>query len=96
MFSIAMQQYCYILSSLNQHTSALSQFLRLRILGQICSNLDDLGIVILSEVGQTGKEKYRMTSLICGIEKEMIQVNLQNRKRFMDLENEFIVAERKG
>ena len=36
----------------------------------------DLDIVILSEVSQTEKEKYHMTSLICGIEKEMIQVNL--------------------
>ena len=26
----------------------------------------DLGIVILSEVSQTGKEKYHMPSLICG------------------------------
>ena len=29
----------------------------------------DLGIVLLSEVSQT-KEKYHMTSLICGIQKE--------------------------
>ena len=27
----------------------------------------DLEIVILSELSQTGKEKYRMPSLICGI-----------------------------
>ena len=80
-FSIAMQQYCYVLSSLNQHTFTLPQFLRLKILGQICSNLDDLGIVILSEVGQTEKEKYRMTSLTCGIEKEMIQVNLLTKQK---------------
>ena len=27
----------------------------------------DLGIIILSEVSQTEKDKYHMTSLICGI-----------------------------
>ena len=37
-----------------------------------------------------------MTFLICGIEKEMIQMNLQNRKRLTDLENELMVAEGKG
>ena len=76
-----MQQYCHVLSSLNQHTFTLSQFLRLKILGQICNNMDDLGIVILSEVCQTEKEKYCMTSLICGIEKEMIQVNLITKQK---------------
>ena len=34
----------------------------------------DLESIILSEVSQT-KEKYNMTSLICGIYKEMIQMN---------------------
>ena len=48
----------------------------------------DLGSVILSEVNQTEKEKYHITSLRCGIEKEMIRMNLQNRKRLTDLENE--------
>ena len=40
-------------------------------------NMDDLEIVTLSEVNQT-EEKYHMT-LVCGIQKEMIQMNLQNR-----------------
>ena len=39
----------------------------------------DLEIIILSEVSQTGK-KYCMTSLTCGIKKETIQMNLQDRK----------------
>ena len=39
----------------------------------------DLEIIILSEVSQTEK-KYCMTSLICGIKKETIQMNLQDRK----------------
>ena len=56
----------------------------------------DLGSVILSEVNQTEKEKYHITSLRCGIEKEMIRMNLQNRKRLTDLENELIVTEGKG
>ena len=42
-------------------------------------------------VSQT-EERYHMTSLICGICKEMIQKNLQNTKRFTDLENELMVA----
>ena len=36
----------------------------------------DLEIVIPSEVSQAEKEKYHMASLTCGIEKEMIQVNV--------------------
>ena len=36
-----------------------------------------------------------MTSLLCGIYKEMIQLNLQNRKRITDLENKLVVAEAK-
>ena len=36
----------------------------------------DLEIVIPSEVSQTEKKKYHMLSVICGIEKEMIQMNL--------------------
>ena len=40
----------------------------------------DLEIIMLSEVNQTEK-RYRMTSLKCGIKEEMIQMNLQNRKR---------------
>ena len=34
----------------------------------------DLEIIILSEVSQTGKDKYHMISLICGI-KNMTQTN---------------------
>ena len=55
----------------------------------------DLEIVILSEVSQTEKEKYSMLSLICGIQKELIQMNLPNRKRRTELENELMVAWRK-
>ena len=46
--------------------------------------------VILSEVNQTEKEKYHMTYLICGIEKEMIQMNFQNR--LTDFWKELMVA----
>ena len=41
----------------------------------------DLEIVILSKVGQTEKEKYRMISLICGILKKMIQMNLITKQK---------------
>ena len=33
-----------------------------------------------------------MISLSCGMEEEMIQMNLQNRKRLTDLENELMFA----
>ena len=41
----------------------------------------DLGSVTLSKVSHTEKEKYCMTSLICGIQKEMIQMNLLTKQR---------------
>ena len=41
----------------------------------------DPEIVILSEVSHTEKEKYRMISLICGIYKEMIQMNLFTKQK---------------
>ena len=40
----------------------------------------DLEIVIMSEVSQTEKEKCHMTSLICGMEKKMIQMNLLTKQ----------------
>ena len=52
----------------------------------------DLETVILSEESQTEKEKYPMTSLIYGMQKEMTEMNLQNRKRLIGLQNEFTVA----
>ena len=52
----------------------------------------DLEIVILSEESQTEKEKYYMTSFICEIEKEMIQMNLQNRNRLTNLEKQLMVG----
>ena len=56
----------------------------------------DLDIVILSEANQTEKEKYHMISLKCGILKKLIQMNLQNRKRLTNLENEFTDAGSRG
>ena len=41
----------------------------------------DLEIVTLSEVSQRDKEKYHMISLICGIQKEMIQMDLFTKKK---------------
>ena len=49
----------------------------------------DLEIVMLSEVNQTEK-RCRMASLKCGVKEEMIQMNLQNRKRLT--ENELTVV----
>ena len=52
----------------------------------------DLGSTIPSEATQTEKGKYCMTSLICGIQEEMMRMNLQNRKRLTDLENKIMAA----
>ena len=41
----------------------------------------DLEIVIMREVSQAEKEKYHMTSLICGIQKEMIHMNLLTKQK---------------
>ena len=41
----------------------------------------DLLNVILSEVSHTEKEKYCMAPLICGILKEMIQMNLLTKQK---------------
>ena len=45
----------------------------------------DLETVILSELSQTEKKKY-MTSLICGIKKEMIQMNLLMKQKLTQTE----------
>ena len=48
----------------------------------------DLEIVILSEVSQTQKDKYHRISLICGILKKRVQVNLfTKQERVTDVEN---------
>ena len=52
----------------------------------------NLAIVILSEGSQTKKKQYCITSFICGIWKEMKEINLLNRKGLTDLEDELIVA----
>ena len=52
----------------------------------------NLEIVILSEVSHTEKEKYHMASFVSGIYKEMIQMNLQNRKRLPNLQNKLMDA----
>ena len=49
----------------------------------------DLEIVIPSAVSQAEKEKYHMTSLICGIQEETTELTKQ---RLTDLENELRVA----
>ena len=53
----------------------------------------DLEIVILSEVSQTEKEKYTMTSLIWEYKRKCYRCcYLYGRKRHTDLENELTVA----
>ena len=41
----------------------------------------DLELVILSEVSQKQKDKYHMTSFICTIYKETIQMNLLTKQK---------------
>ena len=41
----------------------------------------DLEIIILSEVSQTEKDIDHMISLLCGIKKKMIQMNLYTKQK---------------
>ena len=41
----------------------------------------DLEIIMLSEVSQTEKDKYHMISLICGILKKMVQMNVFTKQK---------------
>ena len=43
-----------------------------------------------TEWRESEKEKYCMTFLICGIEKEMIQMDLLTKQSLTDLENELM------
>ena len=52
----------------------------------------DLESVILSEVSRTEKKNYDMHVFCVESKKKMIQINLQNRRRLTDLENELMVA----
>ena len=42
----------------------------------------DLKIVILSEANEIEKDKYQMISLICGILKKVVQMNLCTRQKY--------------
>ena len=44
----------------------------------------DLDGIILSKISQTGRDKYHLISLICGIQKQ----NKQNRNQRIDTKNE--------
>ena len=48
--------------------------------------------VILNEVSQTEKEKYCMTSLVCGILQGVIQMNLITKQRLADFMKEILAA----
>ena len=56
----------------------------------------DLESVILSEVSRTEKKNYDMYVFYVESKKKMIQINLQNRRRLTDLENELMVAGGEG
>ena len=55
----------------------------------------ELETLILSEISQKEKDKYRMISLISGIY-YMAQVNLSTEKKIMDLENKLVAAKGEG
>ena len=48
--------------------------------------------VMLSEISQTKKERHRMAALICGIQTEMTQTDLQNKRRLTDFESKCTVT----
>ena len=47
----------------------------------VCTNMMDLVIIILSEISQTEKDKYHIILLICGICKQLIQLNLFTKQK---------------
>ena len=55
----------------------------------------DLEIVILSEVNQTEKEKYNVTSLMRGIYKDDTNELIYKTETLTDIENKFIVTKGK-
>ena len=63
---------------------------------QFAATWMDLESVILSEVNQTEKEKYHMVPLICGSEKEMIQIKLLTKQKETHRLRKFMVAAGKG
>ena len=52
----------------------------------------DLGIIILSEVSWTEKDKYRMISLICGILKNVTNELIYKTKIDSQTENKLMVT----
>ena len=53
----------------------------------------NLEIMRLSEISQAEKDKYHMRSLICGILKKMIEINLlTTQKQIKNIENKLIVT----
>ena len=55
----------------------------------------DLEIIILSEVGETEKDKYHMISLYVDSKKRYKRTYLQNRNRLTDIENKLMVTKGK-
>ena len=62
-----------------EYYSAIFYFKKNEIMLFAVTQMDLLN-VILSEVSHTEKEKYCMAPLICGILKEMIQMNLLTKE----------------
>ena len=56
----------------------------------------DLQIIILSKVSQTERDKYLMISLICGVLKKRIQINLFTKQRLTDVEKKLMVIKGGG
>ena len=48
---------------------------------QVCCDIDGPEIVILGEVTQTEKDRYYMISLICGVKKKILQMNLFTKQK---------------
>ena len=59
----------------------------------IWSNMMNLEIMRLSDISEAEKDKYHMRSLICGILKKMIEINLlTTQKQIKNIENKLIVT----
>ena len=69
--------YIYIHSGILEYYSAI----RKNEIMQVAATWMNLEIIILSDVSQTEEDKYHMISLIWGIEKKMIRINLFTKQK---------------
>ena len=76
---------------MTEHTHAYSA-IKKRMKMPFATTWMDLGIIILSEVSQTEKDKFMWYHLYVEYKKWYKWTYLQNRNRLTDIENKFMVT----